>query len=162
MRGRPMLDNARLQDMDVFNAAAWLGDILGMSVRGTRLIESMMMAVCAETQKVEHAARLYRRATSWDGIERLTMWAVDYCGAKECAYTQLVSRLFLVAMIARALEPGRAQRFVFVLCGPQNKKGRCRCPFWGRPAMWRWSVSLDCKEAHMQISRVCGWKNSAN
>lgn len=56
----------------------------------------------------------------WDGKPRLTSWMHQYLGAasQDSAYIPIVSRMFLIGMVARALNPGVRFDYCIVLEGP--------------------------------------------
>lgn len=56
----------------------------------------------------------------WDGTPRLARWLTTYLGAVDTPYTRLVSRLFIIGMIARALNPGVKFDYCIVLEGSQG------------------------------------------
>lgn len=58
---------------------------------------------------------------TWDRVERVDRWAVDFLGCKDSDYTRLVGRYFLLNMVRRALHSGGVMRSVPVLEGPQNR-----------------------------------------
>jgi predicted P-loop ATPase len=62
-----------------------------------------------------------RSLPAWDGTPRCASWLVDYCGVKESEYVRLVSRFFLIGMIARVMKPGVKFDYCLVLEGDQGK-----------------------------------------
>ncbi len=74
----------------------------------------------------------------WDGIPRLSggMWEgawmpglfPAYFGAEDTPYNNAVGRMFLIAMVARVLDPGCQADYMIVLEGPQGimKSSACR------------------------------------
>ncbi|MHB1098524.1 MAG: virulence-associated E family protein [Burkholderiales bacterium] len=57
----------------------------------------------------------------WDGINRLDDWISDYLGVDKTEYVSLVSRFYLIGMVARVMEPGVKFDYCLVLEGPQGK-----------------------------------------
>ena len=62
----------------------------------------------------------YLNPLQWDGTTRCETWLIDYCGAIDNAYTRFVSKLVLVAAVARAYVPGIKYDHVLVLAGDQS------------------------------------------
>jgi putative DNA primase/helicase len=56
----------------------------------------------------------------WDGVKRIHAWLVDYLGAEDSTYIRTVGRKFLVAAVARGLDPGCKVDTALVLEGPQG------------------------------------------
>jgi hypothetical protein len=75
-----------------------------------------------------HPVRDYLNGLIWDGTPRLSNMFLNYFGAednskpgdKELSYTQAVSRMFLIAMVARIFKPGCKADYMVVLEGPQG------------------------------------------
>lgn len=72
-----------------------------LGFRGNDLIADALR-VHAATQGV-HPIRDYLQAEPWDGVPRLDSLLIDYLGAHDSAYTRRVSRMMLVAAVARAM-----------------------------------------------------------
>lgn len=62
-----------------------------------------------------------RSLPAHDGTPRTEMWLSDYCGVKDSPYVRLVSRFFLIGMIARVMQPGVKFDYCLVLEGDQGK-----------------------------------------
>lgn len=56
-----------------------------------------------------------------DGVARIDMWLSDYLGVADSPYVRLVSRFFLIGMIARVMNPGVKFDYCLVLEGLQGK-----------------------------------------
>ena len=57
---------------------------------------------------------------AWDGVKRLEFYLVMYLGAVDNAYVRFVSKVILIAAIARVMAPGTKFDIVPVLVGPQG------------------------------------------
>ena len=55
-----------------------------------------------------------------DGSARLDTWLIDYLNAEDTPYTRAVGRAFLIAMVARAMEPPCKVDTMLVLVGDQG------------------------------------------
>jgi hypothetical protein len=68
----------------------------------------------------------YLRSLTWDGVERLTTWLVEYCGAEDTEFNRRAGTMWLIAACARGVCPGSKVDNVLVLEGPQGiKKSTC-------------------------------------
>lgn len=56
----------------------------------------------------------------WDGTNRLEMYLINYLGANDNLYVRFVSKVILLAAIARIMVPGTKFDIVPVLVGPQG------------------------------------------
>jgi hypothetical protein len=78
-----------------------------------------------------HHARLHARnpladllresAEAWDGVERVDKAMHTYWGAEDTGASEAASRVFLLSLVARALDPGCRMETALVLIGPQDK-----------------------------------------
>jgi hypothetical protein len=77
-----------------------------------------------------HPVRDYLHSLTWDGQPRIASLFPDYFGAHgECsAYAEAVSRMFMVSLVARIIEPGCKVDHLPVIEGPQGagKSTACR------------------------------------
>ena len=48
----------------------------------------------------------YLSGLTWDGVSRIDTWLKDYMGAENSGYSSRVGKMWLVSMVARALQPG--------------------------------------------------------
>ena len=67
-----------------------------------------------------HPVKNYLEAVEWDGKERAPFWLHDYLDVEESAYSSAVGKMFLIAMVARILDPGCKADYMLVLEGPQG------------------------------------------
>lgn len=72
-----------------------------------------------EANKV-HPVRDYLKGLEWDGVQRLETCLIDYLGAADTEYTRAVTKLHLVAAVARILKPGTKYDVMLTLKGPQG------------------------------------------
>lgn len=145
----PMLRERPLCDHDYGEFFSWLAAEYGMSV-GLQTLVTAVEIVCGDTPRdaiQEYLATL----PAWDGFPRLEYWMGEYLAAEASEYTAVVSRMLPVAMIARAMQPGCIQRYVFVLCGAQNQGKGAIIEALGEPWYADISGSLEGKEAHLLI-----------
>lgn len=67
-----------------------------------------------------HPVRDYLSELVWDGVERLEDVLVDYLGAEDSPYTKAVTKLHLVAAVARVFRPGCKYDYMLTLTGKQG------------------------------------------
>lgn len=48
----------------------------------------------------------YLDSLTWDGVERIDRWLIDYAGAEDTPYVRAVGRLMLLAAVRRVRHPG--------------------------------------------------------
>ena len=150
VRGRPMLEEAPVTRQTVRQLALWLGTTMEMGGSNLRLLEE-----CLSLQAEENRHDLIREwllgLAAWDGTPRLDTWLCTYAGASDTVYGRLVSRMLLLAMVARGMDPGCLCRYVVILEGPEESGKsslvRALAQEWGTEL----SLSLEGKEAHMMI-----------
>jgi putative DNA primase/helicase len=71
-----------------------------------------------------HPVRKYLEGLEWDGIERLSSWLEDFCGARATGssanYIRNVGRAWMISAVARIYRPGCKADHVLILEGPQG------------------------------------------
>ncbi|WP_323768149.1 VapE domain-containing protein [Antarctobacter sp.] len=118
------------RDGPLTDAAVSLARI-ALERRGLLTVGKDLVADAAQTvarKLAYHPIRDQLRALHWDGKPRLDSWLVRHAGADDSPYVGAVGRKFLIAMVARVMEPGCKHDHTLVLSGPQgqNKSTACR------------------------------------
>jgi predicted P-loop ATPase len=80
-----------------------------------------------------HPLQRYLRSLVWDGEKRVDVWLTTRLGVELSPYSQVVGRMFLIAMVARAMEPGCKADYMLILEGPQGKEKSTVCAVLGGP-----------------------------
>jgi predicted P-loop ATPase len=74
-----------------------------------------------------HPVRDYLDGLEWDGTEQLSTLFSAYFGAERTPYVEAVSRLALIAMVARIYQPGCKADYMPVIEGPQGALKSTAC-----------------------------------
>ena len=80
------------------------------------------------SQNRYHPVREYLAALKWDGETRIRGWLSRYLGVEGCKYADEIGRLFMIALVARVMQPGCKADYMLILEGPQGalKSSACR------------------------------------
>lgn len=62
----------------------------------------------------------YLTSLHWDGVKRLDTAIIDYLGTNDSTYVRAATRKSIVAMVARAMDPGCKYDYMPILSGPQG------------------------------------------
>ena len=116
------LDNGRherrpVRDVDVTAIQKWL-QRAGL----TSLTRDTVHAAVewAASQNAYHPIRDYLHSLRWDGTPRVDTWLSYYLGVEHTAYSSRIGRMFLVAMVARVMQPGCKADYMLVIEGLQG------------------------------------------
>lgn len=125
MTGRDEWQDGQLTDAIISIAR------MGLEKRGLETVGKDLVADAAKTVALKlayHPIRDQLNALRWDGVHRLDSWLVRHAGADNTPYTFAVSRKFLIAMVARVMQPGCKHDHTLVLSGEQgqNKSKMCK------------------------------------
>jgi len=154
VRDLRMVGDQELDDTMVTTAGLAIEARTRMPVRSKHLIPTALTYLCH--QRPRDLLREWLDALPpWDHQPRLESWLQTYAHATAGAYSADVSRLLVVSMVARALEPGCQYRPVVILEGPEDTGKTKLVRALATPAWYReLSHGLDGKEAHMRIKRA--------
>ena len=84
-------------------------------------------------ERAFHPVREYLDALAWDGVMRLDGWLARYMGAEHSPYVSAIGRMFLIAAVARIVQPGAKCDYVLVFEGPQGAGKSRACAILGAP-----------------------------
>jgi putative DNA primase/helicase len=135
-------------DTDDTQAAIWL-EAQRMRPVGSRLVAEAIEIVARAN--VFHPVRDYLSTLAWDGTERLDYWLIDHLGAKDCAYTRLAGRFFLMGMVARVMAPGCKFDYMLVLEGEQGLGKTGALQILGGPWFGNTDLRLGDKDAMLTL-----------
>lgn len=83
--------------------------------------EKILDAVALSAHKhTFNEVREYLMGLEWDGIKRLDTAIIDYLGAVDSIYVRAATRKSIVAMVARAMNPGCKYDYMPIIAGPQG------------------------------------------
>lgn len=77
------------------------------------------VALCAHKHTFNEVNE-FLTGLKWDGVKRLDTAIVDYLGAADSTYVRAATRKSIVAMVARAMDPGCKYDYMPILAGPQG------------------------------------------
>ncbi|TCH99227.1 virulence-associated E family protein [Roseococcus sp. SYP-B2431] len=78
-----------------------------------------------------HPVRDYLGALRWDGQQRVAGWLPNYVRAANTSYSRGIGTMFLVAMVARVMQPGCKADYMMILEGPQGARKSTACSVLG-------------------------------
>lgn len=115
---RSVLNN-EWSDIDDTMAAAWIAQHEGCVVSSSMIAEAIN--VVARLNGFHPVRSYLAELGPWDRTERLDHWLADHLQVKPSEYTSLVGRWFVMAMVARVLQPGVKFDYCLVLEGKQGR-----------------------------------------
>lgn len=123
MRGIPGVidDNAGyprpVTDKDVGDIQKWMQDQGITSISH----DNVHRAVFNRSEDCKfHPVLDWMDSLCWDGEARIDVWLMRYLGVKPAPYTAMVSKYFLMQMVARIFEPGCQADYMLILEGDQG------------------------------------------
>jgi predicted P-loop ATPase len=154
VRDLRMLGQQELDDTLVTQAGLTIEEQTTMPIRSRHLIPTVLTYLCHQRPR-DLLREWLETLPPWDRVARLETWLQTYAHAPRGAYSQDVSRLLPVSMVARALEPGCQYRSVVILEGPEDSGKTKLVRALATPAWYReLSHGLEGKESHMRIKRA--------
>lgn len=85
---------------------------------GNKHVEDAIKGIALEN--VFHPIKGYLENIKWDGISRIEMMLIDYFGAKDTPLNRAISKLMMVAVVRRVMQPGVKFDTIIVLEGVQG------------------------------------------
>ncbi|MEY8173309.1 VapE domain-containing protein [Burkholderia multivorans] len=106
-------------DMDDQRCALWLSQRYGLSVR-TDIVMNSVLLVADDTHF--HEVREYLDGLTWDGVPRVRSMPSTYLRVADSEYVQLAFMKWMIAAVARVMEPGCKVDNVLILEGKQGHR----------------------------------------
>lgn len=106
-------------DMDDQRCALWLSQRYGLSVR-TDIVMNAVLLVADATHF--HEVREYLEGLKWDGVPRVRKMPSTYLRVADSEYVQLAFMKWMIAAVARVMEPGCKVDNVLILEGKQGHR----------------------------------------
>lgn len=115
----------RLADDDVTRVQEWMQHS-GMPKVGRETVGQAIEARARERRF--HPIRDYLQGVKWDGKPRLNTWLKTYMGAEGSDnYLAAIGSMFVIAMVARVMDPGCKCDYMLVLEGEQGVMKSLAC-----------------------------------
>lgn len=149
-RNRPVLDGITVSDETEYRIAEWLGREFSFGGNKRQLLSDAIKSV-ASKDKYDALIEWMDNLPDWDGTERLEAWMIDMCGTEDSDYSKWVSRVTILQMVNRALNPGCIARLVPIWNGKENQGKSTAISMLGGEWATTLKISLENKEAHMAI-----------
>lgn len=110
----------RVLEADVAAIQGWMWQhkpCLNISLEAAR---AALQNACAENTFDSLKNYVLQFDGSWDGTPRLESWLVDYMGAENTPINRAIGKRWLIAAVARAMDPGCVSDMMLVLEGSQG------------------------------------------
>lgn len=140
-----------MRDVDFSGTRNYIERLYGIGASGK--IDDAM-ALEAERNRF-HPIRDYLTALQWDGQQRIDMLLIDFFGAEDNQYTRAVIRKWMVAAVARIMQPGTKFDNLPILVDP--KQGSYKSTFVKVMAKDKWySESFSTVEGTAAYEQLVG------
>jgi Virulence-associated protein E len=149
-RNLPMLDDNPVSDTTEYRISEWLGKNYEFGGNKRQILSDAIKAV-ASKNGYDALVEWIDSLPDWDGTQRIDTWMIDLCGSEKSAYSRWVSRVTLLQMMNRALNPGCIARLVPIWNGLENQGKSTAVALLGGEWATTLKISLENKEAHMAI-----------
>lgn len=141
-------------DMDALNSAVWLQ---GNDIE-VKLDTAHNAARLVAHKNTFHPVRQYLAGLRWDGVPRIDTWLTEYMGVVSggAGYVSAVGSRWLMAGVARIMQPGVKVDNMLIIEGPQGigksslLRALCRNPEWFSDQL----DELGSKDSLMQLAGV--------
>src|SRR5262249_44718291 len=107
-------------------------------------------------ERAFHPIKDYLNDLEWDGKKRVEQFATTYLGAEASPYHAAVSKCFLIAAVARIMQPGGKADYMPILEGAQDKGKSTAIETMFAPWFSDDLAELGTKDAAMQVRVAWG------
>lgn len=149
-RNLPMLDDEPVKDTTEYRISEWFGKNYEFGGNRRQVLSDAIKSV-ASKHGYDALLEWIDSLPEWDGIKRIDTWMIDLCGSDKGEYSEWVSRVTILQMMNRALNPGCIARLVPIWNGIENQGKSTAVALLGGEWATTLKVSLENKEAHMAI-----------
>ncbi|CAE6814899.1 hypothetical protein R69746_05790 [Paraburkholderia aspalathi] len=104
-------------DMDDIRCVLWLSQAYGIAVRQDIVMSAVLLVA---DQHHYHDVREYLEGLVWDGTPRVRAWPARYLQVADSEYVQLAGMKWMIAAVARVMQPGCKADNVLILEGKQG------------------------------------------
>ncbi|WP_186025171.1 VapE domain-containing protein [Burkholderia gladioli] len=104
-------------DMDDHRSTLWLSQKYGLNVRPDIVMNAVLLVADATHF---HDIREYLNTLEWDGVERVKSMPSTYLHVADSEYVQLAFMKWMIAAVARVMQPGCKVDNVLILEGRQG------------------------------------------
>ncbi|WP_186047396.1 VapE domain-containing protein [Burkholderia gladioli] len=104
-------------DMDDHRSTLWLSQKYGLNVRPDIVMNAVLLVADATHF---HDIREYLNTLEWDGVERVKSMPATYLHVADSEYVQLAFMKWMIAAVARVMQPGCKVDNVLILEGRQG------------------------------------------
>ncbi|ORC49931.1 virulence protein E [Burkholderia sp. A27] len=104
-------------DMDDIRCVLWLSQSYGIAVRQDIVMSAVLLVA---DQHHYHDVREYLEGLVWDGTPRVRSWPTKYLHVADSEYVQLAGMKWMIAAVARVMQPGCKADNVLILEGKQG------------------------------------------
>ncbi|MBX9451375.1 MAG: hypothetical protein KL801_05845 [Mesorhizobium sp.] len=117
-----------ISDTDVTRLHEYV-QLVGFPKIGRDIVQNAVIAAAHERRF--HPVKDWLSSLLWDGVPRVDTWLSNYAGAEASDYTSAVGRMWLIAAVARILDPGCKVDSLLILEGEQNIRKSTACEVLG-------------------------------
>lgn len=154
VRALPMSGEHDIDDGMILDIADWFGRTMRLPITRTDLLRENIVSECKKYKR-DLLREWLEGLPAWDKRRRLHSWLKTYAGVEPSAYTEDVSRVIPVSMVARVMQPGCHYRFVAILKGEEDIGKSLLIKVLCGPTWYvDLGLNLDNKEAHMMLQGV--------
>ena len=119
-KGPPHAEGRLWTEQDSVEMYRWFEKHFGYSAMQKRNGGLDNALLTAARRRSFNPISTYLKGLKWDGVERLDTMLVRWMGAEDCELNRLVTRLWMMGAVDRALRPGGQFDNVLVFKGPQG------------------------------------------
>lgn len=154
--GGPMVQYSKYGIEDIVNGIQdHLASAHGIVVQNSRPIGARVVSIAR--RYAYDPLKTYLNRALWDGVDRMTDWLVTYCGAiadeDNREFLHKVGRRWLIALVARGLDPGCKVDNVLVLEGKGGMGKSMVFEILGGEWFCDTAISLGDKDSRMMAGR---------